>query len=93
MKQCKKQLKLQETNPFPWGLCYVVSKGKKNTTRKVLKIVVRPFKIQFVLFHNNVLLVILDKFDPNPILVIINKLKPYIFLGSGPRGLEVQIQG
>jgi hypothetical protein len=42
MKQCKRPLKLQETNPFPHGLCYVVCKGKKNTTREVLKIVAWP---------------------------------------------------
>jgi hypothetical protein len=30
--------------------------------------------------NNIVLLVTIDKFDPNPILVNINKLKPYIFI-------------
>jgi hypothetical protein len=29
-----------------------------------------------------VLLVTLDKFDPNPILVNVNQLKPYQFLGE-----------
>jgi len=32
------------------------------------------------LFNNNVILVIIDKFDPNPRLVNINKLKPYRFI-------------
>jgi len=32
------------------------------------------------LFNNNVLVVTIDKFDPNPMLVNINKLKPYKFI-------------
>jgi hypothetical protein len=49
--------------------------------------------IQYCLLKNIVLLVIMDKFNPNPILVNINKLKPYIFLDLTLKGLEVRIQG
>jgi hypothetical protein len=39
-----------------------------------------PYRIQYCLPNNIVLLVTIDKFDPNPILVNINKLKPYMFI-------------
>jgi hypothetical protein len=39
-----------------------------------------PYRIQYCLPNNYVLLVIIDKFDPNPVLVNINKLKPYKFI-------------
>jgi hypothetical protein len=34
----------------------------------------------------------IDKFEPNPILVNINKLKPYWYLGQAPKGLEATIE-
>ncbi len=39
------------------------------------------------------LFVNVDKFEPNPILVNINKFKPYQYLGQVPIGLEVTIEG
>jgi hypothetical protein len=39
-----------------------------------------PYRIQYCLPNNIILLVTIDKFDPNPILVNINKLKPYKFI-------------
>jgi hypothetical protein len=39
-----------------------------------------------------VLLVNIDKFEPNPILVNINKLKHYWYLEKAPRGLEATIE-
>jgi hypothetical protein len=39
-----------------------------------------PYRKQYFLLNNIVLLVIIDKFNPNPILVIINKYKPYGFI-------------
>jgi hypothetical protein len=37
---------------------------------------------------NNILIFIkIDKFEPNFILVNINKLKPYRYLGQAPKGL------
>ncbi len=35
----------------------------------------------------------IDKFEPNPILVNINKLKPYKYLGKNSKGLEATIEG
>jgi hypothetical protein len=39
-----------------------------------------PYRIQYCLLNNIVLLVILDKFDPNLILVNVNKLKAYQYV-------------
>jgi hypothetical protein len=36
--------------------------------------------IQYNLFNNIILLVIIDKFNPNPVLINTNKLKPYRFI-------------
>jgi len=48
-----------------------------------------PYMIQYCLLNNTTFLVIVDKFDPNPILVNINKLKPYQFQDSNAyRGLK-----
>jgi hypothetical protein len=48
-----------------------------------------PYRIQYCLYNIITFLMIVDKFDPNPILVNINKLKPYRFQDTTPsRGLE-----
>jgi hypothetical protein len=39
-----------------------------------------PYRIQYCLLNNTIVLVTIDKFNPNPILVNINKLKPYRFM-------------
>jgi len=50
--------------------------------------------IKYIFLPNNIILLInIDKFEPNPILVNINKLKPYRYLGQVPRGLETTIKG
>jgi hypothetical protein len=38
------------------------------------------YKIQYCLLSNATLLVTIDKFDPNLVLININKLKPYRFI-------------
>ncbi len=38
------------------------------------------------------LFVNVDKFEPNPILVNINKFKPYWYLGQVPKGLKGTIE-
>ncbi len=49
--------------------------------------------IQYCLLNNTTFLVIVDKFDPNPILVNINKLKPYWFQNKiAFRGLESTVE-
>ncbi len=39
-----------------------------------------PYRVQYVLPNNMVLLVTLTNFEPNPMLVSINKLKSYKFI-------------
>ena len=36
-----------------------------------------PYRVQYLLSNNTVLLVTVDKFDPDPVIVNINKLKTY----------------
>ena len=36
-----------------------------------------PYRVQYLLPNNTVLLITVDKFDPNPVIVNINKLKTY----------------
>jgi hypothetical protein len=55
-------------------------KGKKEHIRKFLKWWFGSYKIQYFLPNSNVLFVNIDKFESNPILVNINKLKPYQYL-------------
>jgi hypothetical protein len=71
-----------------------IPKARKNTPREIQKQWFGSYKI-LVLFAscNTSLLLTMDKFDPNPILLNINKLKPYMSLEATLKGLEVQIQG
>ena len=41
------------------------------------------YRVQYLLPNNTVLLVIVDKFDPDPVIVNINKLKIYRCLEEG----------
>jgi hypothetical protein len=43
--------------------------------------------------NNIIMLVNIDKFEPNPILANINKLKTYKYLNQVPKGLEAIIKG
>jgi hypothetical protein len=69
-------------------------KGYKNIPREIQKQWFGSYRI-LILFAscNTSLLVTMDKFDPNPILANINKLKPCMSLEATLKGLEVQIQG
>jgi hypothetical protein len=42
----------------------------------------RSYKIQYVLLNKIVLLVTIEKFETNPMLVNVNKLKPYKYMES-----------
>ncbi len=46
-----------------------------------------PYQIQYCLPNNTILLIIIDKFDPNPMLVNINKLKHIGSLKAKPCNL------
>jgi hypothetical protein len=66
---------------FQFGDC--VLWFPKTITRDVLKFQRRwfgPCWIQYYLRNNVVLFITIDKFDPNLVLVNINKSKPYIFI-------------
>jgi len=39
-----------------------------------------PYKVQYVLLNNIVLLMTTEKFETNPMLVNMNKLKPYKYI-------------
>lgn len=47
----------------------------------------------YYLPNNMILLVNMDKFDPNLVLVHINKLKPYVPYDGNSRGLGSKFQG
>jgi hypothetical protein len=46
-----------------------------------------PFKVQYCLPNNIVLLVSTNNFEPNPILVNVNKLKPYTSMDQTLKGI------
>jgi hypothetical protein len=62
-------------------------KGNKSHLTKFTKKWFGPYKIQYVLPNNIVLLVTIEKFDANLVLVNVNKFKPYRYMES-----EVQKQ-
>jgi hypothetical protein len=68
-------------------------KGRKEHTIKFLKWWFGSYEIQYCLPNNIVLFVIIDKFEPNPIFVNINKLRPFRHLDKTPKGLEATIEG
>jgi hypothetical protein len=49
--------------------------------------------VKYFLPNNTILLVKLDKFDPNPMLVNVNKLKLYVPYDNNPSGLVSKFQG
>jgi hypothetical protein len=67
-------------------------KGRKEHIIKFKKRWFGPYKVQYYVPNNIILMVNVDKFEPNPILVN-NKLKIYQCLDQGPKGLEVTIEG
>jgi hypothetical protein len=69
-----------------WRLCFVVSQGKKTHLGKLKKRWFGPFRLQYYLPNNIILLESIKNFEPNPILVNINKLKPYIYVDQTLKG-------
>jgi hypothetical protein len=57
-------------------MCFGFQKHTKNTHASSINV---GYKIQYCLPNNTTFIMIIDKFDPNPILVNINKIKPYEF--------------
>jgi hypothetical protein len=52
-------------------------KGNKSHLRKFIRKWFRSYKVHYVMPNNIVLLMIIEKFETNHVLVNVNKLKPY----------------
>ncbi len=63
-------------------------KGRKEHIEKFKKWWFGPYKIHYSFPNNIVLFVNINMFEPNPILVNINKLKPYWLVTTIERGGE-----
>ncbi len=74
----------QQKNPKKqFNFCdYVMwfPKGNKSHLWKFTRKWFGPYKVQYVLPNNIVLLVTIEKFEINPMLVNVNKLKPYKYM-------------
>jgi hypothetical protein len=66
-------------------------KGNKSHLGKFTKKWFRMYRIQYVLPNNTMLLVTIEKFETNPILVNVNKFKPYIYMESKVQKQEQQM--
>jgi hypothetical protein len=55
-------------------------KGNKSHLRKFTKKWFGPYKIQYVLPNNTMLVVTIEKFETNPVLVNVGKLKHYKYM-------------
>jgi hypothetical protein len=54
-------------------------KGEKTHLGKFRKIWFGPFRVQYCLPNNTILLVFVNNFEPNLVLINVNKLKPYTY--------------
>jgi hypothetical protein len=71
-----------------WRLCFMVPKGEKTYLGKFKKRWFGPFKVQYCLRNNIILIIYVNNFEPNPILVNVNKLKPYTYVDQIVKGIE-----
>jgi hypothetical protein len=76
-------------NKFQFG-DYVLwfPKGKKTHLSKLKKIWFGPFKVWYCLPNNIVLLIFVNNFEPKPVLVNVNKLKPYTYVDQTLKGIQ-----
>jgi uncharacterized membrane protein len=47
-----------------------------------------PFMVQYFLPNNLFIFVVVNNFEPNPILVDVNKLKPYTYVDQTLKGIQ-----
>jgi hypothetical protein len=66
----------------------MVSQGEKTHLGKFKKRWFGPFKVRYCLPNNIVILVFVNNFEPNPILVNVNKLKPYTYVDQTLKGIQ-----
>jgi hypothetical protein len=73
---------------FQYGdyvLCF--PKGEKTYLGKFKKRWFGPFKVQYCLFNNNVIIIFVNNFEPDLVLVNVNKLKPYTYVDQTMKGI------
>ncbi len=46
-----------------------------------------PFRVQYYLPNNIIILVFINNFEPNPVLFHVNKLKPYKYVDQTLKGI------
>jgi hypothetical protein len=63
-------------------------KGEKTHMGKFKKRWFGPFMVQYFLPNNIVFLVVVNNFEPNPLLVNVNKLKPYTYMDQTLKGIH-----
>ncbi len=63
-----------------WNYVLWFPKGEKTHLGKFKKRWFGPFRVQQCLPNNTNILIFINNFEPNPILVIVNKLKPYKYV-------------
>jgi hypothetical protein len=63
-------------------------KGEKTHLGKFKKRWFGPFKVQYCLPNNIVIFVFVNNFEPNLILVNVNKLKPYTYVDQTLKGIQ-----
>ncbi len=89
MESCfVKLVKVHKKEVQVWRLCTLVPRTTKTHIGKFTKKWFGPYRIQFCLPNNIVLLVTLDNFDPNFMLVNVNKLKTYQFLDEETQTID-----
>jgi hypothetical protein len=62
--------------------------GEKTYLGKFKKRWFGPFRVQYCLPSNTVFLVYVNNFEPNPISVNVNKLKPYTYVDQIMKGIQ-----
>ncbi len=81
IQQWNKTLWSQQKNPkkqFSFGDCVLWSpKGNKSHLGKLTRKWFGPYSVQQVMPNNIVLLMTIEKFETNHVLVNVNKFKPY----------------
>jgi hypothetical protein len=66
----------------------MISQRRLNTYGKIQKRWFGPFRVQYCLPNNIVFLVFINNFEPNPILVNVNKLRPYTYVDYTMKGIH-----
>jgi hypothetical protein len=72
-----------------WILCFMVSQGKNTHLGKFMKRWFGPTNLQYCLPNNIVFFVFINNFEPKPVLVIVNKLKPYKYVDQTLNAIQI----